>query len=214
VGSANRHRHSALLQRGFEVACVEPGARLAAAASRNLVSLPAEIHVSHFDTFTAPPGSFTLVFAAPPGTGSPRRSVTATRTSYWRREGTPRLWSAFHTFPAGSPVLQRCRQDLRRDRLQRRRQRLATPDPRPDRRRHRRDLGQRPVRRRARSPLRVGAALHRRHVRCSTPFSSHIAMPAAKREYPVPRHPLPDRRTPRRANPPPLVLDSAHRPLV
>jgi SAM-dependent methyltransferase len=88
IGCATGKATRSLLDRGFSIVCVEMGAELAAQARRNLAGLPAEIHVAQFEAWQAEPERFDLVYAAPPGTGSIRRSATARLTSFCGRAAT------------------------------------------------------------------------------------------------------------------------------
>jgi SAM-dependent methyltransferase len=101
LGSATGIATRPLLQRGFEVVCVEPGARLAATARRNLGPLRAEIHVGDFETFTARPGSFALVFAATAWHWVDPAVRYRHAHELLVPAGHLAFWSASHAFPAG-----------------------------------------------------------------------------------------------------------------
>jgi len=101
IGCATGKATRPLLERGFSVVCLEPGARLAARASSNLAGFPVEIHVTPFETWRGPLERFDLVYAATawhwldPAIRYPKAHQLL------RPGGHLAFWSALHAFPTG-----------------------------------------------------------------------------------------------------------------
>src|SRR5919204_6278586 len=60
IGCATGKATRPLLERGFSVVCIEMGAELAEHARRNLVGLPAEIHIAPFEVWDSRGRTFDL----------------------------------------------------------------------------------------------------------------------------------------------------------
>lgn len=90
-----------LLQRGFDVVCVEPGERLAAAARRNLRSFRAEVDIQDFEGFMAPAGSFRLVFSATAWHWVDPAVRCRHAHELLTAGGHLAFWNALHAFPSG-----------------------------------------------------------------------------------------------------------------
>ena len=100
VGCATGIATRPLLERGYELVCLEPGLRLAAAARRNLRSHPADVRCTHFETFTGPPDRFGLVFAATAWHSIDPDVRYRHGHALLARGGHLAFWNALHAFPA------------------------------------------------------------------------------------------------------------------
>ncbi|HEX2382575.1 MAG TPA: methyltransferase domain-containing protein, partial [Acidimicrobiales bacterium] len=64
VGSATGKATLPLARRGFRITCLEPGARLAAAARRNLQAFDVDVVQTRFEEWVPPSDPYAMVFAA------------------------------------------------------------------------------------------------------------------------------------------------------
>ena len=101
IGCATGKATRPLLERGFQVVCVELGAQLAEHARRNLAGLAVEIEVSPFEAWEGEPASFALVYAATAWHWIDPATRYERAHRYLRRDGQLAFWSASHAFPAG-----------------------------------------------------------------------------------------------------------------
>lgn len=90
-----------MLERGFEVVCVEPGPQLAEHARRNLAGFPVEVHVAPFEDWTSSSPGFALIFAATAWHWVDVASRFQKAHSLLRPGGHLAFWSASHAFPEG-----------------------------------------------------------------------------------------------------------------
>jgi SAM-dependent methyltransferase len=102
VGCATGKATLPLARRGFRITCVEPGARLAEAARRNLADLEAEVMEGRFEDWRARPGErFDLVFAATAWTWTDPAVRYGRAWQALRPGGHLAFWDAAHVFPDG-----------------------------------------------------------------------------------------------------------------
>ena len=90
-----------LLERDFEIVCLEPGRRLAGAARRNLTSLPAEVLCARFESFSSASERFALVFAATAWHWVDPEIRYQRAHKLLKPGGHLAFWSALHAFPEG-----------------------------------------------------------------------------------------------------------------
>jgi SAM-dependent methyltransferase len=88
-----------LLQRGFDVTCVELGEGLAGRARERFEGLPAVVHVAPFETWRTDQ-RFDLVFAATAWHWIDPRLRYRAAYRLLRPAGYLAFWSAMHAFPA------------------------------------------------------------------------------------------------------------------
>jgi SAM-dependent methyltransferase len=101
IGCATGKATRALLERGFSIVCVEPGARLAARARSTHSGYPLQIHVTPFELWDGPPGGFDLVFAATAWHWLDPALRYRKAHLLLRPGGHLAFWSALHAFPVG-----------------------------------------------------------------------------------------------------------------
>jgi SAM-dependent methyltransferase len=101
IGCATGKATRPLLERGFQVVCVELGARLAEQARQSLAGLPFEIHVEPFEAWQGEPDAFDLVFAATAWHWVDPAIRYAKAHRLLDAGGHVAFWSAVHAFPEG-----------------------------------------------------------------------------------------------------------------
>jgi SAM-dependent methyltransferase len=102
IGCATGKATRPLAQRGFRIACIEPGTDLAAAARRNLAGLDVEISEGHFEDWrSGQAGQFGLVFAATSWDWVDPAVRYALAWRALRPGGHLAFWNATHVFPDG-----------------------------------------------------------------------------------------------------------------
>ena len=101
VGCATGKATRPLLERGFSVVCVEPGAQLAEEARRNLAGLPFEVQVTPFERWDGETEAFDLVYAATAWHWIDPASRYQKAHSLLRSGGHLAFWTAAHAFPTG-----------------------------------------------------------------------------------------------------------------
>jgi SAM-dependent methyltransferase len=101
VGCATGIATRPLLKRGYAVVCLEPGRRLAAAARRNLSSLPAEVLCTDFESFNGVTERFALVFAATAWHWVDPNLRYQHAHDLLKPGGHLAFWNALHAFPTG-----------------------------------------------------------------------------------------------------------------
>lgn len=101
IGCATGKATRPLLERGFQVVCVELGEQLAAHARRNLAGLPVELHVGRFEAWDARPEPFDLVYAATAWHWLDPDVRFRKAHLHLRPGGHLAFWAAEHAFPAG-----------------------------------------------------------------------------------------------------------------
>jgi SAM-dependent methyltransferase len=101
VGCATGKATRPLLERGFQVICVELGSRLAAEARRNLAGLPVEVHVGRFEEWQCEPDCFALVYAATAWSWVDPAVRYGKAQALLRPGGHLAFWKARHAFPTG-----------------------------------------------------------------------------------------------------------------
>lgn len=88
-----------LLERGFDITCVEPGAKLAGRARANLAGLPVEVHEARFEEWNPPHAGFDLVYAAAAWHWLDRTVRFSKAHELLRPGGHLAFWSTEHAFP-------------------------------------------------------------------------------------------------------------------
>jgi SAM-dependent methyltransferase len=101
VGCATGKATRPLLERGFEIVCVETGARLAERARGDLSGFPVEIHVADFEDWEGDPAAFDLVYAATAWHWLDPTIRYRKAHQLLRPSGHLAFWSALHAFPTG-----------------------------------------------------------------------------------------------------------------
>jgi SAM-dependent methyltransferase len=102
IGCATGKATRPLLNRGFSIVCVEPGAHLAERARSNLAEFPAiEIDVAEFEAWEGEAGAFDLVYAATAWHWLDPAIRYRKVHGLLRPRGQLAFWSALHAFPAG-----------------------------------------------------------------------------------------------------------------
>jgi SAM-dependent methyltransferase len=101
IGSATGKATRPLLERGFQIVCVELGPRLAAEARRNLAGLPVEVQVGTFEEWDGEQESFALVYAATAWTWLDPAVRYRKAHALLRPGGHLAFWKARHAFPPG-----------------------------------------------------------------------------------------------------------------
>jgi SAM-dependent methyltransferase len=102
VGCATGKATLPLARRGLRITCVEPGARLAAAARRNCAGLDVEVVEARFEDWRPRAGErFDLVFAATAWRWIDPAVRYVRAGQALRRGGHLALWDAAHVFPDG-----------------------------------------------------------------------------------------------------------------
>jgi SAM-dependent methyltransferase len=101
IGCGTGKATRAVLERGVSVVCVEPGARLADVARRNLAGKSVEVHVAPFETWKSEPDRFDLIYAATAWRWVDPEIRYQKSHSLLRRGGHLAFWSAHHAFPSG-----------------------------------------------------------------------------------------------------------------
>lgn len=90
-----------MLERGFEIVCVELGADLARVARRNLVGRQAEVHVSPFEEWDWAGRQFDLVYVATAWHWLDPAVRLRKAHALLRPGGHLAHWKAMHAFPPG-----------------------------------------------------------------------------------------------------------------
>ena len=99
VGCATGIATRPVLERGYELVCLEPGRRLAAIARRNLRAHRVSVRCTHFETFTGPPDRFELVFAATAWHWVDPEIRYRHAHALLASGGHLAFWNALHAFP-------------------------------------------------------------------------------------------------------------------
>lgn len=100
VGCGTGKATRPLLERGFPVVALEPGAQLAERARRNLAGLPVDVHCAAFEEWEGP-GPFDLLYAATAWHWIDPAVRYRKAHALLARGGHLALWGAGHAFPAG-----------------------------------------------------------------------------------------------------------------
>jgi SAM-dependent methyltransferase len=101
IGCATGKATRPMLERGFSVVCVEPGANLAERARQNLAGFPVEVHAASFEEWPGEPESFDLVYAATAWHWLDPHTRYRRAHQLLRPDGHLAFWSALHAFPQG-----------------------------------------------------------------------------------------------------------------
>lgn len=101
IGCATGKATRPLLERGFSVVCIEPGANLAAQARENLAGLPVEVQIASFERWRGVRESFALVYAATAWHWLDPDARYQRAHDLLRPGGHLAFWSAGHAFPRG-----------------------------------------------------------------------------------------------------------------
>jgi SAM-dependent methyltransferase len=101
VGCGTGKATRPLLERGFSVVCIEPGAQLGEEARRNLSPFPVEIHTTPFERWEEGPERFDLVYAATAWHWIDPAVRYGKSHTLLRPGGRLAIWGAQHAFPAG-----------------------------------------------------------------------------------------------------------------
>jgi SAM-dependent methyltransferase len=100
IGTGTGKATLPLVQRGFNLVCIELGANLAAVARGLLTGYPIEIYVEPFETWQGEHRSFDLVFAATAWHWIDPAARYRKAHELLRPSGHLAFWSAGHAFPA------------------------------------------------------------------------------------------------------------------
>lgn len=101
VGCGTGQATRPLLERGYRVVCVEPGARLAGRARLNLAGLPVDIRIARLESWPGEACAFDLVYAATAWHWVDPAVRYRRAHRLLRAGGHLAFWSALHAFPVG-----------------------------------------------------------------------------------------------------------------